>query len=355
MLKFGYINTTIYTTHTPKQSRPSDYFAREGSTIRRRKNVTNVTAKQALETIPKENVKISNYKNAASEFLRQCQIKGLSEHTIDFYEKELKQTRRAFAEIEAPLDDLRKIRSEHIEQFIEYQQSIGRAVNTINSRLRAGRTFFNFCKRKGYIADNPYDGISQLKKRHTVGPTFTKRQLKKLLDAPDTSTFIGLRDLAMMLTLAHTGIRLTELISLRVQDVSFENKGAINVQRAKNRYARRIPLTAHLRTVLKAYMEERGTLDTDALFITVENRPIGDRSVQERIAQYGEQTRVDLEVTVSPHAFRRTFCRLKVEAGTNIFVLQRLTGHQSLEVLKRYVEIYGKDLEDAIEDGFEDI
>jgi integrase/recombinase XerD len=58
-------------------------------------------------------------------------------------------------------------------------------------------------------------------------------------------------------------------------------------------------------------------------------------------------------VSVSPHAFRRTFCRLKVEAGTNLFVLQRLTGHQSLEILKRYVEIYGTDLEDAIEQGID--
>ncbi|EWG11608.1 tyrosine-type recombinase/integrase [Cytobacillus firmus] len=146
------------------------------------------------------------------------------------------------------------------------------AINTINARLRAGRTFFNFCHRKKYINKNPYDGVQQLRIRHEVGATFTKRQLKKLLDAPDTTSFIGLRDLAIMLTFAHTGIRLTELTSLRIQGVSFDDKGAINVQRAKNRYARRIPLTARLRTVLKAYIEERGVLDHDSLFISVETK-----------------------------------------------------------------------------------
>ncbi|MGP9043237.1 tyrosine-type recombinase/integrase [Cytobacillus kochii] len=176
-----------------------------------------------------------------------------------------------------------------------------------------------------------------------------------MLDAPDITSFIGLRDLAFMLTFAHTGIRLSELTSLRVQDLSFEDKGAINVQRAKNRYARRIPLTARLRTVLKAYVEERGVLDHDMLFISVENQPITNRTIQDRLKYYGELTGVSKEVTVNPHAFRRTFCRLKVESGTNIFVLQRLTGHQSLEVLKRYVQIYGKDLEDAIEQGFDGI
>jgi integrase/recombinase XerD len=68
-----------------------------------------------------------------------------------------------------------------------------------------------------------------LRKRHEVGATLTKRQLKLLLDAPDVTTFIGLRDLALMLTFAHTGIRLSELTSLRVQDVSFDGKGAVNV------------------------------------------------------------------------------------------------------------------------------
>jgi len=323
--------------------------------MKRRKTVTNSNVKQTLESITKEKVTSTNFQNAFSEFLKHCRIKGLSPDTVKYYDKELKQTMRGFAEIEVPLDDIRKINTYHIESFIEYQQSLNRAVSTINSRIRAGRTFFTFCLRKGYIHKHPYEGIQQLKIRHEVGATFTKRQLKRLLDAPDISTFIGLRDLAIMLTFAHTGMRLTELTSLRIQDVSFDDKGAINIQHAKNRYARRIPLTRRLKVVLKSYMTERGVLDNDSLFITVENQPMGGRSIQDRLRQYGLQTGVSKEVSVSPHAFRRTFCRLKVEAGTNLFVLQRMTGHQSLEILKRYVQIYGKDLEQAIEQGFEDI
>lgn len=56
-------------------------------------------------------------------------------------------------------------------------------------------------------------------------------------------------------------------------------------------------------------------LDTDSLFITVENQPIGGKSIQDRLRKYGLQTGVSKEVAVNPHAFRRTFCRLKVEAG----------------------------------------
>jgi integrase/recombinase XerD len=321
--------------------------------MKRRKSVTNAVTQKVMETITAEPQASSNYRNAVKEFLKHCRIKGLAPDTVKFYEKELKQTGRAFAEISAPINDVRKFKTEHVENFIEHQQELGRAVNTINSRLRAGRTFFNFCIRKEYIDKNPYDGVQQLRKRHEIGPTYNKRQLKKLLEQPDVTTFIGLRDLAIMLTFAHTGIRLTELVSLRIQDVTFDGKGGINVQRAKNRYARRIPLSNRLKTVLGAYIQERGVVNNDALFINVENQPIGPRAIQDRLKIYGEQSGVANEVTVNPHAFRRTFCRLKVEAGTNIFVLQRLSGHQSLEVLKRYVEIYGRDLEEAIEKGID--
>ncbi|MED4228662.1 tyrosine-type recombinase/integrase [Neobacillus cucumis] len=226
--------------------------------MKRRGSVTNVTAQRTLEAITTKELPVTNYQNAVKEFLRHCRIKGLSPETVKFYDKELKQTGRAFAEINTPLSDIRKIKTAQIESFIEQQQSLNRAINTINSRLRAGRTFFNFCLRKGYVDSNPYEGIQQLRKRHEVGATFSKRQLKLLLNAPDVTTFIGLRDLAIMLTFAHTGIRLTELTSLRIKDVSFDEKGAINIQQAKNRYARRIPLTKRLREVLKAYIQERG-------------------------------------------------------------------------------------------------
>ncbi len=324
--------------------------------MKRRQAVTNVKAKQLLiDSMTNTSTQVHSFRKTTAEFLKHCRIKGLAPDTVKFYDKELKQIGRTFTETNAPISDVDKITFNHIEKFIEYQLANGMAASTINSRLRAGRTFFNYCARKEYISKNPFDGIQQLKTRHEVGATFTRRQLKRLISAPDITTFSGLRNLAIILTFAHTGIRLTELTSLRVQDVSFDGKGAINVQRAKNRYARRIPLTKRLRAVLRAYIEERGALETDVLFVTVEEQPISARSIQAMIKQYGDITGVSQEVTVSPHAFRRTFCRLKVEAGTNIFVLQRLTGHHSLEILRRYVEIYGRDLEEAIEKGFEGI
>lgn len=316
----------------------------------RRKSVsTNV-----LEKLVQEHEQPSkDFQKASEEFLKHCNIKGLSPDTVKFYEKELKGLSRALVEIEVSLKDVRPLRANDIEKWIEYMLEKKRAISSINARMRAGRTFMNYCLKKGYVDKNPFDGISQLRKRHTIGATFSKRQLERLLNAPDITQFIGLRDHAIMLTFAHVGLRLKELCSLMVQDISFDGKGEVIIQQAKNRYARRVPMTKRLKTVLKAFVEERGVLETDTLFISVENAPINPRTVQERLKHYGVVSKVENEVTVSPHAFRRTFCRLKVEAGVNLFVLQRLTGHSDLEMLQRYVQIYGKDLEQAIEKGFE--
>ncbi|MBN6885359.1 site-specific recombinase XerD [Cytobacillus horneckiae] len=153
-------------------------LAKEVTTIAtRRKAISKIEVKQSLQSLSTRTKTISNFKQAYVEFLKNCRIKGLSPHTITFYDKELLQTMRSLAEIEAPINDIRKINTTHIEKFIEHQQSLGRAINTINTRLRAGLTFFAFCLRKKYVSKNPYEGIQQLKKRHEVGATFNKRQL----------------------------------------------------------------------------------------------------------------------------------------------------------------------------------
>lgn len=316
----------------------------------RKKSVsTNVLEK----LVQQREITSRDFQKASEEFFKHCKIKGLSPDTVKFYIKELKGLTRAFADMGVCLDDVRAIRASDIENWIEYMLEYKRAVSSINARMRAGRTFLNFCMKKNYIDKNPFDEIAQLKTRHTVGATFTKKQLESLLSTPDITQFVGLRDLAIMLTFAHVGLRLKELCSLNVQDISFDGKGEVIIQQAKNRYARRVPMTKRLKTVMKAYIEERGVLETDTLFISIEDAPISPRAVQERLKHYGVVSKVGNEVTVSPHAFRRTFCRLKVEAGVNLFVLQRLTGHSDLEMLQRYVQIYGKDLEQAIEVGFE--
>lgn len=180
-----------------------------------KKRTTNI---EVLEKIinPKKEISSKSFLEATGEFLKHCQIKGLSSDNIHFYGKELKCFLRALSKLDVSLNDVRTLETEHVENWIMYMQEKNRAISSINSRMRAGRTFMNYCLKKGYIENNPFDGVLQLKKRHVIGATFTKKQLDKLLSAPDITQFVGLRDLAIMLTFAHVGLRLKELCSLTV-------------------------------------------------------------------------------------------------------------------------------------------
>lgn len=219
----------------------------------RRKRTTSVKVLEQI--IQKQEKPSKSFLEASEEFFKHCRIKGLSPDTVKFYQKELKDLFRAFIEINIPLKDMKTMKTGDVESWVEFMLEQNRAVSSINARMRAGRTFMNYCLKKSYIDQNPFDGVSQLKKRHTVGATFTKRQLEKLLNAPDITQFVGLRDLTIMLTFAHVGLRLKELCSIKVQDISFDGKGEVIIQQAKNRYARRVPMTNRLRKVLKAYIE----------------------------------------------------------------------------------------------------
>jgi integrase/recombinase XerD len=308
-----------------------------------------------IETVTGREKTVVNkpFDETVTEFLDYCMIKGLSEWTIKYYTKELKQVRKSLVESNADLTDIKTLTTEHFEQFVVNQVTIGRHRNTINSRIRAAKTFFNYCVRKKFIKANPVNAIERLKVRHIVGATFTKGQVNRLLKAPDITKFTGVRDYAIMLTFYHTGIRLSELAAIRLQDVIISEK-SLNVQRAKNGYGRRIPLTKHLSNVLNAYMKVRGHVDkTDVLFISENDTPLNIRQIQYHLSKYGVVTGVSDEVQVSPHTFRRTFAKNKIQAGVDIFTVQALMGHSDLGILKKYVEIYSTDLDNAIERGNE--
>lgn len=279
---------------------------------------------------------------AVEGFLQGCRNRGLSEFTVSSYDKELKAFRRWI-----PEDVFAKITAEDINGFVESQIAEGYATTTINTRITTVKTFFRYCVKLKWIASSPAEDISLLRMRHIVGATFTKSQAAKIIAQPDLSTFTGLRDYAILLTFLHTGVRLSELGAINVQDVSLAER-AINVQRTKNRYARRIPMSKRLREVLTVYMKARGVVDgEDALFLTGNDTRLSVRQIQYQLKKYGDK----VGISCNPHVFRRTFAKNKIQAGVDVFRVQALMGHSDLEVLKRYYAIFSKDLDEVIEQG----
>jgi integrase/recombinase XerD len=317
-----------------------------------RKQLLDVDLRQEVRRSIDDRREKLGFDDAIQRFLKECEMKEYSPHTIRFYLKELGHVKRHLVDVGAPLDDLESITYDQIYEIMRLLKDNGLKPMTIHARLRAIRAVFNWAVKRNLIKQSPMLDVGLPKIKHQVGATLTKPQLKRLLDAPDLSSFVGLRDYVLLLTFAHTGARVSEVADLTVQCVSFE-EDAITYQRTKNGKARRIPMSKQLNKAMKAWFKVRGLdLDTDALFITQYNEPLDGRQMQKRMKYYSEETGVEKEVSVSPHCFRRTFAKIKIQNGVDVFTVQALMGHSSLDQLKQYVLLYSEDLKKGIDAGF---
>ena len=270
---------------------------------------------------------------AVATFLRYCQRRNLSAQTVSFY--------RTALELLGRLTDLppRDITTEIIGELIEARQAEGTADNTINTNLRAWRAFFNFLHGEGFIGQAPR--ITILKTEQNDIETFSKAQMKRLLDQPDRSTFTGYRDYVIMLTLLDTGMRLSELAGLTTSDADF--KARLILVNGKGRKKRYVPMQDTLARHLAEYLAIRGPLHHDILFVNIDNEPYRPRTIQQALGHYGAAAGIT-NVRVSPHTFRHTFARYYIVNGGDVFSLQKILGHTTLDMVRKYVNLFGTDV-----------
>ncbi len=186
--------------------------------------------------------------------------------------------------------------------------------------------------------------VSLIKEKKKIVPTFTKEQIKVLLKQPDSTTFTGFRDYTIMLLLLETGIRVRELCDIIVSNVNWK-EGYI-IADGKGYKQRQLPIQQTMMMQLRKYMDIRGELETDKLFTTIDNLPMSTRQVQERLKMYGDMAKIR-DVRVSPHTFRHTFAKMYIQNGGDIFTLQKILGHTSLEMVRRYVNMFSGEVAEA--------
>lgn len=282
---------------------------------------------------------------AINAFLRDCKIRNLSEHTITYYRNELRAFRNILEKQSidtAPARITEKIIRENV---ILYMMGQGRKEAAINARLRALRAFFNFLEREAILPHNPMEGVRLVRQKRAAIQTFSREQLRAILGAPDQRTFTGLRDYTAMLVMVETGLRVKELLNIRLDDIDF-NDNTIRVRAPKSYQERIVPFQTVVKRALRKYIAVRGNLDTNILFVNLNNEPLGVKGLQTAIAKYGRIAGIK-GVRCSPHTFRHTFAKMAVQNGANIFELQKILGHASLEMVRVYVNLFSSDVVSA--------
>lgn len=277
-------------------------------------------------------------------FIRDCKLRNLSEYTLKYYRNELLKFCKRLEKngiVSAPARITENVIKEIV---IICMMDEGLKEATINANLRAIRAFFNFIEREGFIVHNPAKGIKLVKQKKMIIQTFSRDQIHLLLRQPDQTTFTGMRDYTLMMLLLETGVRVKELCGIQVNDINF-NDGVIRIREGKGFKERNVPIQKTVKKQLATYLQIRGQLDTQILFVNIDNDPLAIRAIQSAIQKYGRMAGIR-NVRCSPHTFRHTFAKMSVQNGADVFTLQTVLGHTSMDMVRNYVNMFSNELRD---------
>lgn len=286
-----------------------------------------------------------DFEDNVAAFIRYTRTNNRSADTIKYYEQKLGNFMRTLEEQDVSTRLQRITYDTIVDHYIDYVTEVrGNKYTSVATVLRAIRAFFNWAVTRGVIDVSPMTGIVISDPKTGAVETFSREQLRDLFRQPDLETFVGFRDYVMMIVLIETGIRLREISDVKLSDVRF-NDGQIVIN-GKNGESRLVPFQAKAGRVIKRYLKVRGASDCDYLFITQDDGKMSRRGIQGRLEKYGRMADIK-SVRCSPHTFRHTFAKMSVLNGADVFALQNILGHKTLDMVRVYVNLFSTEVADA--------
>src|SRR3954447_4669794 len=231
-----------------------------------------------------------------------------------------------------------------IREYRSYLQNVERrAPATINRKLAALRAFFRWAHGTRLIAESPTEAVKGVKGEPAAARWLDKRSVDRLIRTVERHG--NARDLAIIQLLRHAGIRVGELVSVRLRDVDLSaRKGELRIWGKGNKH-RPIPLNVTVRKAIQDYLDVRPASTDDHLFLSTRGRGFTTRAVQQLVDKYGQLAGLE---HLGPHQLRHSFGKRLVEEGVDLVTVKTLLGHSRLETTARYTQPGAGDLEAAV-------
>lgn len=280
------------------------------------------------------------FHEAKDAFLQYCRIKNLSPATLTHYTRRLNDL-IDFLHDRHPGLKPSGVDLSHLRERVAAMMDAEADITSINHYVTVAKTFFTFLAEEGYITSNPAARLEKLKDPKTIIKTLSADEIEAILAQPNRLRFSGMRDVLMMLLLLDTGLRISEAMNIKLSDVDRVHS-SITVM-GKGSKERIVYYGQTVRRALSRYLERRGDLEADYLFVTEYGDPMRVRMAQEQITRYGALAKVQ-GVRVSPHTFRHTFAKNWIVNGGDVFSLQKMLGHTTMEMVRRYVNLANEDV-----------
>lgn len=261
--------------------------------------------------------------------------KKLSENTLQSYKRDLKQFKRYLEACELHYN---RVKEEDIKDYIKELQEQGKKPSSISRCIASIRSFYQFVLKNKKIKVDPTQNIQSPKIEKRVPSVLTAKEVELLLDQPKDVDLKGIRDKAMLEFAYATGMRVTEIISLNIDDINLEEGYVVCKHDNKQRT---IPLGNMSLKALKEYVEEARdilvkTEGEQALFVNINGSRLTRQGFWKIIKYYKEQAHIKKDIT--PHVLRHSFATHLLQNGADLKAIQTMLGHSDISSTQVYMQ-----------------
>ena len=270
--------------------------------------------------------------------------KKLSDNTLQSYNRDITQFEKYIEENQI---DYTKVEEKEVKDYLDYLQEIGKKSSTVSRNLASIRSFYQYLVRNKKVLQDPTNNIQAPKIEKRVPSILTAKEVELLLDQPQDVDLKGIRDKAMLEFAYATGMRVTEIISLNLEDVNFEEAYVSCKTGTKQR---NIPLGTMSLKALKEYVDEaRPYLIKDegvkSLFVNINGKRLTRQGFWKIVKYYKEQAHITKDIT--PHVLRHSFATHLLQNGADLKAIQSMLGHSDISSTQVYMQFQDEGLKNV--------
>ena len=292
---------------------------------------------------------------ALSSFIRYIENEKMySEYTISNYQKDVLEfeeflKKESFGSLLKSINNAGRYYTAYLNEHYHKPRSVARKLSSL-------RSFYKYCVREGLCEKNPFGEVSSPKLDKTLPKFLYSEEIEALFDSINTHTLLGIRDNALLEFMYGTGVRVSELCSIKEKDIDYINKQVIVLGKGKKE--RYLPLHDLVIDSLKEYVSyARNELQlknkkevSDILFLNNHGGPLTSRGVRDILKRLVEKASETYKI--SPHMIRHSFATHLLNNGADLITVQELLGHSNLSTTQIYTHISKEQLKREYMDKF---
>lgn len=285
------------------------------------------------------------------EFLEYLGAKGYSEHTLAAYQMDLEQF---LLFLESGETDYLSLTIDQAKQYVYYLYNQDYSSLTIARKLSSLRAFFDFLVLRKYLVDNTFSFVKFPKSAHAL-PTFLyEQEFDLLIESIDTTTELGIRDLALFELMFASGLRVSEICSIELKDIHVDAR--IMSVIGKGNKERRVLFNQKTALAISEYLRSSRPIlktksfeQTEILFLNHLGQPLSARGVRYLLDKHAFKS--PLTQKLHPHMLRHSFATFMLDKGASIRMIQELLGHQSLSSTQLYTQLSKEKLKQSMNES----